>query len=140
MENELHEDYYLYFTGKGSRFFGIWAVNIILTVITLGLYYPWAKIAIRKYLWNETSIEDDRFVFHGTGYEVFKGFIFAYLILILALWFTSFYPAGVLIFYLFLLLLIPLALFGAWRYRLTKTSWRGIYFTFDGNMTTFFKL
>jgi uncharacterized membrane protein YjgN (DUF898 family) len=80
---ELNINNHLVFTGNGGKFFGIWAVNIILTIITLGLYYPWAKIAIRKYIWNETSLKNDRFVFHGKGIEIFKGFLIIYASLVL---------------------------------------------------------
>lgn len=137
MENEERKSYFMYFTGKGAQFFGIWAVNIILTIITLGLYYPWAKVAIRKYFWNETSIEDDRFIFHGTGKELFKGFVIAYLMIFALLAFSSFSKFGIIVFYIGIMLLVPYAIFGAWRYRLSRTSWRGIYFSYFGKMSEF---
>jgi uncharacterized membrane protein YjgN (DUF898 family) len=31
------------FTGSGSEYFRIWIVNLLLMMLTLGLYYPWAK-------------------------------------------------------------------------------------------------
>lgn len=135
-----------YFFGRGSQFFGIVAVNLILTIITLGLYYPWAKAAYRRYIWNETEFRSSRFVFHGTGREMFKGFLIAYIILIAL--YLSLALAGeydnmwilILLFYGLLLLLIPFALYGAWRYRISRTSWRGIYFYFTGSFGEFLKL
>lgn len=142
MENQYYDDdnKFLFFSGSGNKFFGIWAINILLTVITLGLYYPWAKTAIRKYMWSETSIEEDRFVYHGTGKELFRGFVIVYSFIAVLFIMVNFNPYFILVFYLMLFLLIPFAIFGAWRYRLSNTSWRGIYFTFDGNMTDFLKL
>jgi len=67
------------FFGKGATYFGIVAINLILTVVTVGLYYPWAKATYRKYIWNETEFKGSRFVFNGTGKEMFKGFLIAYL-------------------------------------------------------------
>lgn len=128
------------FTGQGSRYFGIWAVNIVLTILSLGLYYPWAKAAIRKYLWNETSLEGDRFVFHGTGKEMFRGFIIAYGLIAIMIGITAIFPLGILLLYLGMIILGPIAIFGAWRYRLSRTSWRGIYFSFRGDITDFLKL
>ncbi len=32
------------FTASGSEYFRIWIVNLLLTVLTLSLYYPWAKV------------------------------------------------------------------------------------------------
>ena len=134
------------FFGKGSTYFGIIALNVILTVVTLGLYYPWAVAAYRKYIWNETQMKGSRFVFHGTGREIFKGFIIAYFILIgfyVSLMFSSQYEWGfipLLVFYFLIIALMPFAIFGAWKYRLSRTSWRGIFFQFDGHFPEFFKL
>jgi uncharacterized membrane protein YjgN (DUF898 family) len=134
------------FFGSGSTYFGIVALNVLLTILTLGLYYPWAKAAYRKYLWNETEFKDSKFVFNGTGKEMFKGFVIAYAI-ILALYFSvfsiTFFTNGIyflILIYLILILLMPLAIFGGWRYRVTRTSWRGIFFSFDGKLREFFKL
>ncbi len=31
------------FSGRGSEFFGIWIVNVLLSILTLGIYSAWAK-------------------------------------------------------------------------------------------------
>ena len=67
--------YNLQFNGKGSDFFGVVIVNWLLTIVTLGFYYPWAKANNLKYLYGETSLNNDPFAFHGTVKEMFKGFI-----------------------------------------------------------------
>ena len=140
MINAHPQHHNFFFTGKGSRYFGIWAVNIILTILTLGLYYPWAKAAVRKYLWNETTLDGDPFVYHGTGKEMFKGFIIAYGIIFALFGLIILFPMAFILFYVGLILLGPVAIFGAWKYRLSRTSWRGIFFSFRGNMTEFLKL
>ncbi|MBX2815980.1 MAG: DUF898 domain-containing protein [Saprospiraceae bacterium] len=129
------------FYGKGSKFFGIAIVNFLLTYITLGLYYPWAKCAIRKYLWGETEFDDSAFTFHGTGKEMFRGFIIAYGILLLCIACFFINPIVAIGVFLIAILILPaLAIFGAWRYRVTRTSWRGIYFTFDGDFREFLNM
>lgn len=140
MSSALPNHRQLLFFGKGSRYFGIWAVNVILTALTLGLYYPWAKTAVRKYIWNETELEGDRFVYHGTGKEMFKGFIIAYGIIFLLIAASFLHPFGLVLIYLGLFALAPVAIFGGWRYRLSRTSWRGIFFSFRGNLGEFVKL
>jgi hypothetical protein len=37
----------LHFTGSGAEYFGIWIVNLLLTILTLGIYSAWAKV--RRY-------------------------------------------------------------------------------------------
>lgn len=140
MINAYPQHHRFSFTGQGSRYFGIWAVNIILTILTFGLYYPWAKAAVRKYLWNETTLDGDPFVYHGTGKEMFRGFIIAYGMIFALFAMAYFFPMAILMLYIGLILLGPIAIFGAWRYRLSRTSWRGIFFSFRGNLTDFVKL
>nr|WP_290933665.1 DUF898 family protein [Haliscomenobacter sp.] len=90
----------LSFWGEGSKLFGIFIVNMLLTLLTLGLYYPWARAATLKYLYQETEFEGSRFTFHGTGKEMFVGFIKAvgiilalYLVLFIFIWLdNSFSP------------------------------------------------
>ena len=36
------------FTGSGSEYFGIWIVNLLLMLVTLGLYWPFARIALTR--------------------------------------------------------------------------------------------
>jgi uncharacterized membrane protein YjgN (DUF898 family) len=139
----------IYFAGSGSSLFGIYIVNAILTVITLGLYYPWAKAATLRYLYQETELEGSRFTFHGTGKEMFFGFIKAVGIFIalyaLLLWaiFTkdpmTLYTAFA-VFYVALILLIPIAVHGSMRYRMAKSSWRGIHFGYRGSLNELLKI
>jgi uncharacterized membrane protein YjgN (DUF898 family) len=139
----------LTFFGKGSNYLGIWVVNISLTILTLGLYYPWAVASIRKFIWAETELENNRFVFHGTGKEMFKGFIKVYLI-VLVIFGIEFYGGisnnvllsiiGYFLTSSIVFILVPLAIFGAVRYRLSRTSWRGIFFSFKGNLMAFLML
>lgn len=145
-------DYSLRFYGKGSTYFGIVAINFILTALTLGLYYPWAKAKFRNYIWNETEFRGSRFVFHGTGNEMFKGFVIAYIMLITfyLLYFSILTnvdssPTWVVISFVFFMFInifwfIPFALFSSWRYRMSRTSWRGIYFSFIGNFSEYYKV
>ena len=39
----------LSFNGSGMEYFKIWIVNVLLTIITLGLYHPWAKVRNHRY-------------------------------------------------------------------------------------------
>ena len=60
--------------GNGTEFAVIYFKNIILTVLTLGIYYPWAKVEILKYHYQSSELDDSRFQFHATGEEVFTSF------------------------------------------------------------------
>lgn len=34
------------FSGKGAEYFRIWIVNLLLTIVTVGLFIPWATVRI----------------------------------------------------------------------------------------------
>lgn len=139
-------DHQFSFHGEGSKLFGIVIVNLLLTVITLGFYYPWAKAALTQYIYKETELDGSRFTFHGTGKEMFKGFIKAVIIIILIygqlflFQYLNIPLVGLIIFYLLFLALIPFVIHGSMRYRMSRTSWRGIHFGYRGKFNELSKV
>lgn len=148
MESNDHtpKNYTLKFNGEGAELFGIMIINWLLTAVTLGLYYPWAKAKELKYTYGTTSLDNDPFAFHGTGKEMFIGFIKAVGILILiygvfiALFFMGQEVIGTLFLYAAISALIPFAIHGSYRYRMSRTTWRGIRFGYRGDLNEFLKL
>jgi len=127
--------------GEVFDLFGIYMVNLLLTIVTLGVYRFWAKTRIRRYLWSHTEFLGDRFEYTGTGKELLIGFliVFSFLAVVLGLYtyaFTLIWPGwiqdvGLNILYQVPLFFIALPLVGvarfrARRYRLSRTLWRGI--------------
>ena len=47
---------HLLFHGSGGSLFGIHVVNVLLTLVTLGVYYFWAKTRVRVYLMSQTEL------------------------------------------------------------------------------------
>ena len=133
------------FHGAGSTLFGIYVVNALLILATIGGYYFWAKTRVRRYLFSETAFAGDRFAYHGTGRELALGFLRAFLVFLcplIGLGVVRDWPgidanvkkvAAYLVSFL-LLVFIPVAMVGARRYRLSRTSWRGIRFSFRGRV------
>jgi len=141
----------LSFHGAGGSLFGIHIVNVFLTIVTLGVFYFWGKARVRRYLWSQTAIAGDRFAFHGTGREMLLGFlkavlIFAVPLIALSIVYNSPSVWGVVralayfLAYLIGAVFYPLAIVGARRYRLSRSSWRGIRFSFRGSGKEFIRL
>jgi uncharacterized membrane protein YjgN (DUF898 family) len=133
----------LAFRGKGSAYFEIQLANWVLTFITFGFYYPWAKANALRYLYQKTEFAGSRFTFHGTGKEMFIGFLKGLLLLgvlggILLGGVLSGKPQGAVLgligFYLGLAAVLPLAIHGRMRYRMSRSSWRGIHFGYRGQL------
>ena len=53
------------FTGSGSEYFRIWIVNLLLTLVTLTLYLPFARARRMAYFQNNTLVGGDPLGFHA---------------------------------------------------------------------------
>jgi hypothetical protein len=49
------------FTGTGGEYFRIWIVNVMLSVVTLGIYSAWAKVRRLRYFYRHTRISGASF-------------------------------------------------------------------------------
>ena len=133
------DDRAIRFTGSWQEYLPIAASNILLTIVTLGIYRFWAAARQRRYLWSRTEVIDDTLEWTGTGKEMFIGFLVVTVVLLPFFLFVQFaFPAlmargmeaaaGVLflLFYVGLVYLAGVARFRALRYRLSRSWWRGI--------------
>lgn len=131
--------------GRLREVIGLALTNLLLKVVTLGLYHFWAKTRVRRYLWSQTGWEDERLVYTGTGRELFLGYLRALVLIIVPIyavffavgWFSERMPlltvAIGMLFWPLLLYLTGVALYSSWRYRLSRTVWRGIRFGLEGS-------
>ena len=63
----------LHFTGRGGEYFGVWIVNLLLTIVTLGIYSPWAKVRRLQYFYRHTEVAGSSFDFHGSPIRILIG-------------------------------------------------------------------
>lgn len=136
------------FHGSGTTLFGIQLVNLFFIIITLGVYYFWAKVKVRKYIWSQLEFSGDRFCFHGTGNEILIGWIKAAIVFGIPFLIFSNMPSimnGSPVSHMLAYVLtwgiigifIPYAIVGTRRYRLSRTSLLGIRFSFRGKWWDF---
>jgi uncharacterized membrane protein YjgN (DUF898 family) len=116
--------------------FHLWLRNTLLRIVTLGIYHFWAVTRERQLILSKTRLFGEPMEYVGTGMELFKGFLLvmlAYGVPVLTLQYLSSHPADTfsiiaLIYIALFTLLIPVGLFMARRYFLSRTVWRGIRF------------
>ena len=133
-------------TASAFRFHGIWqefariaVPNLLLTIVTLGIYRFWATTRERQYLWGKTDFIEERLEWTGTGLELFIGFIMAVVLILVPFFGIQFLTqalvlqgytgwAAVMTFVMFgfIMYMIGIARFRALRYRLSRTYWHGI--------------
>lgn len=137
--DETGEYHAVAFDGTWREYAPIAFTNLLLTIVTLGIYRFWAITRSRHYLWGRTRFIDYRLEWTGKGIELFKGFIGVLVLFVLPYIVLNFVAqslvlrgetelAGLLTFLMALLIfyLVGLARFRALRYRLSRTYWRGI--------------
>lgn len=137
------------FYGQGRSLFALMLRNILLTLVTCGIYVPWAKTSRRQYIWQNIEVQGHRLRYHGTGQELFIGYlkvVFGYLVFLglppLVKRLTGSAAASLTVQFTLVLLLvplIPLAIWGSQRYLLSRTSWRGIRFRLEGSPAPYIK-
>ena len=131
----------LSFTGESGDFFHLAARGAALQLVTFGFYRFWLVTDIRRHLWSHTRLDGDGFEYTGRGRELLIGFLFALAILtpVYLLYFLAGLEAERLKaftsipLFLFFYLFQQFAVFRARRYRLTRTTWRGVRFWMSGS-------
>ena len=119
------------FTGSGGEYFRIWIVNLLLTLVTLGIWSAWAKVRKTRYFWSNTQLAGAAFQYHGNPGAILRGRLLA------GAFFAVYWVAGRIsvtagmVAGAVLMLLGPWLFYKSMRFRLANTSWRGMRFGFD---------
>jgi uncharacterized membrane protein YjgN (DUF898 family) len=124
----------LRFTGSGSEYFRIWIVNLLLTLVTLGLYYPWAKVRRLRYFYGNTFVGEHPLGFHADPKTMLRGYLLVVLMLLLYSVAGNFSPLAGLIAFLIVAAIWPALLKSSLQFRLANTSWRGLRLRFRGSV------
>jgi uncharacterized membrane protein YjgN (DUF898 family) len=122
------------FTGKGGEYFGIWIVNVILSIVTLGIYSAWAKVRRLQYFHRNTQVLGSSFDFHGRPIDILKGRLIAFGAYVAYAVLAKFSPVASIILGLALFAVIPYFAYKSLRFRLHNTSWRQVRFKFLGKV------
>ena len=123
------------FTGSGSEYFRIWIVNLLLSIVTLSLYRPWAKVRRLKYFYANTLVDGHAFDFHGNPKKMLRGYLLVGLMLVSYSAAGRFSAMAALVALVILAVLWPALLRASMQFRLANTSWRGLRFRFNGSLS-----
>lgn len=118
------------FHGAGDSYFGLWLVNVFLSVITLGIYSAWAKVRTRRFFYGNTELAGDRFDYHAKPMQILIGRIL--VILGIVVFYVCLYSAEIvaLVLALCFLALLPWIIVRNWRFQAIMSSYRGVRFNY----------
>ena len=121
------------FTGTAGEYWGIFITNLLLSVVTFGVYSAWAKVRRKRYFLNSTQIDGISLNYHATGMQLFIGRLIAFTIIVASSVLTNFLflEAGIIIAVLFLFVL-PWVLNRSMKFNARVTSWRNVRFNWRG--------
>lgn len=124
----------LRFDGSGWEYFKIWIVNILLVIVTLGLYYPWAKVRNSRYFYANSVLDGRNFEYHATGKQLFLGHLIAIILFIIFATVQNSSPqiGGGLI--LFVFLAAPWIIWRSFKFNLRMSSFSNVRFNFAGKV------
>ncbi len=123
--------YRLRFSGSGGEYFRVWIVNLLLSIVTLGLYTPWARRRTARYFYDHTVIAGSPLEFTAPLRKMVVSFIlFVLLYLAYKIAAETGQETMVLVFIVGAALLAPYLWGSAMRFRLASTRWRGLQLHF----------
>jgi uncharacterized membrane protein YjgN (DUF898 family) len=124
--------YQFEFLGTGGEYFGIWIVNLALTVITLGIYSAWATVRTRRYFRGNTILAGHSFDYHASPIRILIGRAIALALLTGYNLSTMFSPYMLLLWGPLFLAAFPWLINSSLRFNARNTSYRNVRFNFTG--------
>lgn len=118
------------FTGNAREYFGIWIVNVLLTILTLGIYSAWAKVRSKQYFYGNTRLDDHSFRYTADPVQILKGRLVAVAL------FATYSVSGLIsptvaaITIVLITLLMPAFIVMSMSFQLRNTAYRNIRFNF----------
>ena len=120
------------FTGSAKEYFRIWIVNVLLTIVTLGVYSAWAKVRTKQYLYRHTWVDGTSFQYLADPLKVLKGRIIAAVVL------GTLFAAQRYSLTLYVIVLVLVVLASPWvlvkslAFNARNSAFRNIRFAFTG--------
>jgi len=134
------EAFALEFSGSGGEFFRVWIVNLLLTIVTLGLYTPFARRRTAQYFYSHTLVADSPLEFTAQQRKMVFGFLLLVVIYVaFKLAAETGQDTAVSLFLLAGAALAPYFWASAMRFRLGATRWRGVRLQFAASWGEVYK-
>lgn len=122
------------FHGTGSEYFKIWLVNIILSIVTLGIYSPWAKVRRKQYFYGNTHVQGASFEYLADPVKILKGRAIVVGLLIVQTIVSNLVPIIGGIIGLAIIVIFPWVVVRSLAFNARNSAIRNIRFGFDGNV------
>lgn len=120
------------FKGTGLEYFKIWIVNLILSILTLGIYSAWATVRTKRYMYGNTLLENSSFEYHASPITILKGRLIAIALFIIYTVVSQISPEAAILFLPILVVASPWIIWRSIKFNAKISSFRNVYFGFEG--------
>lgn len=121
----------LSFSGRAGEYFKIWIVNLFLTIATLSLYYPWAKVRKHRYFYGNTYLNDTSFAYLAEPKTLLKGWLIALGLMAVYVALSAVAPLAAAILMLLVFLATPWLAVKSIRFKARNSAYRNVRFNFE---------
>lgn len=121
------------FTGKAGEYFKIWIVNVVLTILTLGVYSAWAKVRNKRYFYGNTRLDGSSFEYLANPVAIFKGRLIAFAVVAVYVVTVRFFPLSEPLFWLLFVIALPWLVVRALAFNARNSAFKNIRFDFKGD-------
>lgn len=122
------------FSGTTGEYFGIWFVNLLLSILTLGIYSAWAKVRTERYFYSHTRLAGASFEYLANPIAILKGRLIAYAVVIALGVSSKFAPLLYAVLLLAVFAAMPVLVVLSLRFRARYSAWRGLRFRFTSRL------
>lgn len=123
------------FHGEGLKYFGICLVNFLLSIVTLGIFVPWAMVRSRRYIYQNMELNGVRFGYHASGGALLASwllFFVLYTAIIVVM--EIIHPALGSIAFFILMIVMPFLMVKSLQYNAMMTTLNNVRFAFNCSM------
>lgn len=121
------------FRATGAEYFRIWIVNLLLTIVTLGIYSAWAKVRRMRYFYGNTLLDGHGFEYHAKPLQILKGRLIIVAVYVVFYFLTRSMPMIALVALPVILFGVPWIIVKARTFQMRVTSYRNLRFNFHGD-------
>jgi uncharacterized membrane protein YjgN (DUF898 family) len=120
------------FKGTGLEYFKIWIVNLILSILTIGIYSAWATVRKKRYMYGSTLLDGSSFEYHASPITILKGRLIAVALFVIYTVVSQVSPEAAIIFLPVLVIVSPWIIWRSIKFNSKISSFRNVYFGFEG--------
>ena len=127
------------FIGSPKEYWKIYMINLALTILTFGLYRPWAKVRQYKYLYNHLIVDGIPMNFTAKPIRLLYGqLIVMFFVVLYAYSQITVNVTLTLILVFAFILILPILMWLSYRFFFRYTQWSGVSMAFAASKSEFY--